>query len=91
MTLKAESKTITCSKREPGMVLSFFCAQNHHHIFTMRPINELINSGKTLTKREREAVERHIEAHSERISKRELNDMKCLAAIRKRSKYGPYG
>ena len=57
----------------------------------MRPLNELINSGKTLTKREREAVERHIEAHSERISKRELNDMKCLAAIRKRSKYVPYG
>ena len=55
----------------------------------MRPINELINSGKTLTKREREAVERHIEAHSERISIRELNDMKCLGAIRKRSRYGP--
>jgi len=53
--------------------------------------NCLINSGKTLTKREREAVERHIEAHSERISIKELNDMKCLAAIRKRSKYGPYG
>ena len=49
----------------------------------MRSINELINSGKTLTKREREAVERHIEAHSEKISLRELNDMKCLAAIRK--------
>ena len=57
----------------------------------MRPINELLNSGKTLTKREREAVERHIEAHSERISKRELNDMKCIAAIRKGSKYGAYG
>ena len=57
----------------------------------MRPINELINSGKTLTKKERAAVERHIEAHSERIAKRELNDMKCLAAIRKRSKYGAYG
>jgi len=57
----------------------------------MRPLNELINSRKTLTKKERAAVERHIEAHSERISIRELNDMKCLAAIRKRSKYGPYG
>jgi len=56
----------------------------------MRTINELLNSGKTLTKREREAVERHIEADSERISLRELNDMKCLAAIRKRSKYAPY-
>ncbi len=69
----------------------FFCAQNHYHIFNMRPINELINYGKTLTKREREAVERHIQAHSERISIRELNDMKCLAAIRKRSKYEAYG
>ena len=69
----------------------FFCAQNHHHILNMRTINELINSGKTLTKREREAVERHIEAHSERISIKELNDMKCLAAIRKRSKHAPYG
>ena len=69
----------------------FFCAQKHYYKFNMRTINELINSGKTLTKREREAVERHIEAHSERISIKELNDMKCLAAIRKRSKYGPYG
>lgn len=57
----------------------------------MRAINELINAGKTLNKREREAVERHLEAHSERISIRELNDMKCIAAIRKRSKYGSYG
>ena len=64
---------------------------NHNHELTMRTINELLNSGKTLTKREAEAVERHIEAHSERISLRELNDMKCLAAIRKRSKYGTYG
>ena len=64
---------------------------NHNHELTMRTINELLNSGKTLTKRERKAVERHIEAHSEKISLRELNDMKCLAAIRKRSKYGPYG
>ena len=63
---------------------------NHNHQLTMRTINELLNSGKTLTKREREAVERHIEAHSEKISLRELNNMKCLAAIRKRSKYGPY-
>ena len=63
---------------------------NHNHQLTMRTINELLNSGKTLTKREREAVERHIEAHLEKISLRELNDMKCLAAIRKRSKYGPY-
>ena len=63
---------------------------NHNHQLTMRTINELLNSGKTLTKREREAVERHIEAHSEKISLRELNDMKCLSAIRKRSKYGPY-
>jgi len=52
----------------------------------MRTINELLNSGKTLTQRETEAVERHIAAHSQRISLRELNDMKCLAAIRKRSK-----
>ena len=91
MTLKAESKKlIHVHKRGQGWSL-FFYAQNHHHIFTMRPINELINSGKTLTKKERAAVERHIEAHSERISIKELNDMKCLAAIRKRSKYGPYG
>ena len=73
------------------MVLSFFMRINHNHDITMRRLNELINSGKTLTKRAREAVELHIEAHSERISIRELNDMKCLAAIRKRSKYGPYG
>ena len=57
----------------------------------MRPINELINSGKTLTKREREAVERYIQAHSQRIPIRELNEMKCIAAIRKRLKYGAYG
>ncbi len=72
------------------MVL-FFMGRKHHHIFTMRTINQLINSCKTLTKREREAVERHIEAHSQRISIRELNDMKCIAAIRKRSQYGAYG
>ena len=57
----------------------------------MRTINELINSGKTLNKREREAVERHLEAHSQRISIRALNDMKCRAAIQKRSNYGAYG
>ena len=50
----------------------------------MRPLNKLINSGKTLTKREREAVERHIQAHSEEISQRELNALKVKAAIRKR-------
>ncbi len=70
---------------------SFFMRNYHHHICTMRSINQLINSGKTLTKREREAVERHIQAHSERISIRELNDMKCRAAIQKSSKYGAYG
>tara|TARA_Y100001968_G_scaffold72564_1_gene63923 strand:+ start:600 stop:773 length:174 start_codon:yes stop_codon:yes gene_type:complete len=57
----------------------------------MRTINQLINSGKTLTKREREAVERHLEAHSETISLKELNELKCRAAIAKRSKYGAYG
>ena len=48
---------------------SFFMRSKQLHEITMRSLNELINSGKTLTKREREAVERHIEAHSERISK----------------------
>ena len=73
------------------MVLSFFMRINHNQELAMRPLNELINSGKTLTKREREAVERHIQAHSERISIKDMNDMKCRAAIKKRSKYGPYG
>ena len=54
----------------------------------MRTINELINSGKTLNKREREAVERHLEAHSQRISIRALNDMKCRAAIQKDKNMG---
>ena len=70
---------------------SFFMRSKQLHEITMRSLNELINSGKTLTKREREAVERHIQAHSERISINEMNDMKCRAAIKKRSKYGPYG
>ena len=56
----------------------------------MRSIEQLINSGKTLTKKERESVERHIEADSERISIKELNNMKCRAAIQKRSIYSPY-
>ena len=69
----------------------FFYAHTKHYVVTMRTINELINSGKTLNKREREAVERHLEAHSKRISIQESNDMKCRAAIQKRSKYGAYG
>ena len=51
----------------------------------MRPLSELINSGKTLTKKEREAVERHIHSSSERITHRELNDMKIKAAIGKQA------
>ena len=39
--------------------------------------NELINSGKILTKREPEEIEGNSEAHSERISTGELNDMKA--------------
>ena len=50
----------------------------------MRPIEDLINSGKTLTKKETLAVERYIQANSEQISLRELNDLKCISAIRKR-------
>ena len=52
----------------------------------MRPIEDLINSGKTLTKKETLAVERYIHANSEQISLREFNDLKCIAAIRKRWK-----
>ena len=52
----------------------------------MRPIEDLINSGKTLTKKETLAVERYIQANSEQISLRELNDLKCISAIRKRWK-----
>ena len=52
----------------------------------MRPIEDLINSGKTLTKKETLAVERYIQANSEQISLRELNDLKCISAIRKRRK-----
>ena len=44
-----------------------------------------------MTKREREAVERQIEANSERIPIKEMNDMKIMAAIKKRSKYAAYG
>ncbi len=69
----------------------FFMRNKQLHEITMRSLNELINSGKTLTKREREAVERHIEVHSERISLTEMNDIKIMAAIKKRSKYGAYG
>jgi len=64
----------------------FFMPSKQLHEITMRSLNELMNSCKTLTKREREAVERHIQAHSERISIKEMNDMKCRAAIKKRSK-----
>ena len=52
----------------------------------MRPIEDLINSCKTLTKKETLAVERYIQANSEQISLRELNDLKCISAIRKRWK-----
>ena len=52
----------------------------------MRPIEDLINSGKTLTKKETLAVERYIQANYEQISLRELNDLKCISAIRKRWK-----
>ena len=52
----------------------------------MRPIEDLINSGKTLTKKETLAVERYIQANSEQISLRELNDLKYISAIRKRWK-----
>ena len=52
----------------------------------MRPIEDLINSVKTLTKKETLAVERYIQANSEQISLRELNDLKCISAIRKRRK-----
>ena len=52
----------------------------------MRPIEDLINSGKTLTKKETLAVERYIQANSEQVSLRELNDLKCISAIRKRRK-----
>ena len=69
----------------------FFMRSKQLHEITMRSLNELINSGKTLTKKEGEAVERYLEAHAQRISLRELNDMKCRAAIRKRSQYGAYG
>ena len=34
----------------------------------MRPINELINSGQTLTRKERAAVERHIWSGAEVVS-----------------------
>ena len=52
----------------------------------MRPIEDLINSGKTLTKKETLAVERYIQTNSEQISLRELNDLKCISDIRKRWK-----
>ena len=52
----------------------------------MRPIEDLINSGKTLTKKETLAVERYIHANSEQISLREFNDLKCISAIRNRWK-----
>ncbi len=55
----------------------------------MRPIEELINSGacsqatnKTLTKKEAEAVERHIWANSTTITPYQLKSLKGLAAIR---------
>ena len=52
----------------------------------MRSLNELLNSGKTLTKKETEVVERYIEANSTRISLEELNHLKCKAAIHERWK-----
>ncbi len=52
----------------------------------MRSLNELLNSGKTLTKKETEVVERYIEANSTRISLEELNYLKCKAAIQERWK-----
>ena len=69
-----------CSKQFLESKMTFF-----NYLF-MRPIEDLINSGKTLTKKETLAVERYIQANSEQISLRELNDLKCIAAIRKRWK-----
>ena len=74
-TKKAE----LCSKQ-------FMRVKNDSFFLFMRPIEDLINSGKTLTKKETLAVERYIQANSEQISLRELNDLKCIAAIRKRWK-----
>ena len=48
----------------------------------MRPLNELINSGKTLTKQEREAVERNIWAKSKPISTKQFNYLCGQAAAR---------
>ena len=57
----------------------------------MRSLNELLNSGKTLSKKETEVVERYIEANSTRISLEELNYLKCKAAIHERwKKWGQY-
>ena len=77
MTLKAVSKKFL------GVLKGLF----FFYPFTfMRSLNELLNSGKTLTKKETEVVERYIEANSTRISLEELNYLKCKAAIHERWK-----
>ena len=78
--LVSYSKKIICAKH-----ILFFYRPFFNYLF-MRPIEDLINSGKTLTKKETLAVERYIQANSEQISLRELNDLKCISAIRKRWK-----
>jgi hypothetical protein len=46
-------------------------------------LNELINSGMTLTKKEEEIVERHIWANQQQVSRRYLNTAKVRGMLNK--------
>lgn len=53
----------------------------------MRPINELINSGKELTDIEAECVERYIFANSTLLSTEEYNTRKVMGGIQKERQF----
>ena len=47
-----------------------------------KKLNELINSGVTLTKKEAQLVEAYIQSISTPVKSAHLNHYKCLAAVR---------
>ena len=48
----------------------------------MKRVKELISSGKTLSKKEREAVERHIWTNSKEVSAKQFDYLCGQAAVR---------
>ncbi len=51
-------------------------------------MNELLNSGITLTAAEMKEVEDHIASKSKPVKPQHLNHYKCVAAVRSGNRYG---